>query len=74
MHFRKHSPEVINYRDFKKFDNERLMNSLHYTLSEEQIDYPDKFFEMFFMNTYPEERSIFVETINHSWLKRTQNP
>ena len=48
MHFCKLPPKVINYRDFKKFDNERFMNSLHYTLSEEQFDYsknPDKFFE-----------------------------
>ena len=48
MHFRKFLPKVINCRDFKKFDNERFMNSLHYTLSEEQFDYsknPDKFFE-----------------------------
>ena len=46
MHFRKLPPKVINYRDFKKFDNERFMNSLHYTLSEEQFDYsknPDNF-------------------------------
>ena len=48
MHFRKLPPKVINYRDFKKFDNERFMNLLHYTLSEEQFDYSknlDKFFE-----------------------------
>ena len=48
MHFRKVPPKVINYSDFKKFDNERFTNSLHYTLSEEQFDYsknPDKFFE-----------------------------
>ena len=48
MHFRKLPPKVINYRNFKKIDNERFMNSLHYTLSEEQFDYsknPDKFFE-----------------------------
>ena len=49
MNFRKLRPKVINYRDFKKFDNEKFMDSLHYTLSEEQIDYsqnPDKFFEI----------------------------
>ena len=35
--------------DFKIFDNERIMNSLHYTFSEEQIGYsknPDEFFEI----------------------------
>ena len=47
--FLKLPSKVINYRDFKKLDNERFMDSLHYTLSEEQIDYskkPDKFFEI----------------------------
>ena len=39
MHFRKLPPKVINYRDFKKFGNERFMNSLLYTLNEERIDY-----------------------------------
>ena len=49
MHFRKLPPKIINYRDFKKFDNERFMFSLHSTLSEEQFDYskdPDKFYEV----------------------------
>ena len=49
MHFRKLPPKVINYKDFKKVDNEKFIDSLHYTLSEEQIDYsksPDKFFEI----------------------------
>ena len=49
MHFRKLPPKIINYRDFKKFDNERFMHSLHYALSEEQFDYsknPGKFYEI----------------------------
>ena len=49
MHFRKLPPKVINYRDFKKFGNERFMDSLHYTLNEEQIDFsknPYKFFKI----------------------------
>ena len=49
MHFRKLPPEVVNYSDCKIFDNKRFQNSLHYTLSEEQIYYsknPDKFFEI----------------------------
>ena len=49
MHFRKLPPKVINYRDFKKFDNEKFMDSLHYTLNEEQIDFskkPYKFFKI----------------------------
>ena len=49
MHFRKLPPKVINYRDFKRFDNERFIDFLDYILSEEQIDYsknPDKFSEI----------------------------
>ena len=49
MHFRKLAPKVIIYRDFKKFDNERFMNSLLYTLNEGRIYYSkngDKFFEI----------------------------
>ena len=49
IHFRKLPPKIINYRDFKKFDDERFMHSVHYALSEEQVDYsknPDKFYEI----------------------------
>ena len=49
MHFRKLPPKVLIYKDFKKIDNERLMDSLHYTLSEEQINYSrisDELFEI----------------------------
>ena len=49
MRFRKLPPKVINYRDFNKFDNERFMDSLHYTLNEEQIDFsknPYKFYKI----------------------------
>ena len=38
MHFRKPPSKVINYRDFKKFDNERFTDFLRYTLNEERID------------------------------------
>ena len=50
MHFRNCPATVINYRDFKKFNNKRFMNSLLYSLSEEHIDSsknPNKFFEIF---------------------------
>ena len=72
MHFRKLPPKVNNYKDFKKFDNERFMDSLHYTLHEEQIDYsknPDKLFEIsqnIFRKHAPIKKSIFVGTINLS--------
>ena len=72
MHSRKAPPKVINYRDLKKFGNERFMDSLHYTLSEEQTDYSknlDKFFEVSqsVLNKHaPEKRSTFVGTVNLS--------
>ena len=49
IHFHKLPPKVINCRNFKKFGNEGFVDSIHYTLNKEQIDYsknPDKFFEI----------------------------
>ena len=49
MHFRKLPPRVINYRDFKKFHNERFMNSSLYSLNDARTDYsknPNNFFEI----------------------------
>ena len=72
IHLRKVAPNVINYRDFKKFDTERFMNSLQYTLSEEQIDYSknhDTFFQISqnVLNKHATRKKIiFVETINLS--------
>ena len=65
MHFLKLSPNVINYRDFKKIDNERFTDSLHYTLREEQIDYskkPDKFFEISrnFLNKHAPRKKKYI--------------
>ena len=39
MHFRKLPPKVISYRDFKKFENERFMDSLYLALNNQNIDY-----------------------------------
>ena len=56
----------------KKIDNERFIDSLHYTLSEEQIDYSknsDKFFEIsqnVLHKHAPTKKSIFVGAINVS--------
>ena len=47
MLFQKLPPRFINYRDFKKFDNEQFM--LQSTLRKESTDYsinPDKLFEI----------------------------
>ena len=49
MHFRKLPPKIISYRDFKKFDNERFMDSLQRTIGQESFDWsknPDKFYEI----------------------------
>ena len=49
MHFRKLPPKIISYRDFKKFDNERFMDSLQHTLGQESFDWsknPGKFYEI----------------------------
>ena len=46
MHFRKLPPKGISYRDFKKFDNERFMDSLQHALGQESFDWsknPDNF-------------------------------
>ena len=62
--FRKLPPKIINYRDFKTFDNKRFMNSIGYIFSEENVDYsknPDNFYEVFVIITHQEKRSIFVK-------------
>ena len=48
-HFRKLLPKVVTYRDFKKFENERFMDSLKLTLNSQDVDYaknPQLFFEL----------------------------
>ena len=47
-HFRKLPPKVVTYRRFKKFENERFMDSLKLTLNSKDVDYtknPQLFFE-----------------------------
>ena len=48
-HFRKLPPKVVTYRDIKKFENERFMDSLKITLNSQDVDYtknPQLFFEL----------------------------
>ena len=48
-YFRKLLPKVITYRDFKKFENERFIDSLKSTLNNQDGDYtknPQQFFEL----------------------------
>ena len=51
MHFRRPPPKCITYRDLKKFNNERFMNSLQSMLFDLHTDYnihdPDIFFQIF---------------------------
>lgn len=64
--FRKLLPKIINYKGFKKNENERFINSLQYSLSEEDVDYrknPDKLYEICYSvpNNHAPRRKIFVE-------------
>ena len=47
MHFRKLLTKVITYSDFKKFENERFMDSLYLALNSQNIDYT-KILDLFF--------------------------
>ena len=76
MHFWKLPPKVINYRDFKKFDNERFMNSLLYTLNEERIDYSknsDNFFEICHtvLNTHAPKKKKYIRGNNKPFMTKT---
>ena len=48
-HFRELPPKVVTYRDFKKFENERFMDSLKLTWNSQDVDYtknPQLLFEL----------------------------
>ena len=38
-HFRKLPPKIVTYRDFKRFENERFIDSLRVTLSNQDVNY-----------------------------------
>ena len=71
-HFRKLPPKVLTYRDFKKFENERFMDSLKLTLNSQDVDYtknPQLFFELCWNELEhhaPRKKSTSVGTINLS--------
>ena len=76
MHSRKVPPKAINYRDSKKSDNERFMNSLQYTLHVERIDYsknPDKFFEICHtvLNTNASNKKKYIHGNNKPFMTKT---
>ena len=48
-HFRKLPPKIVTYRDFKRFDNERFIDSLRVTLNNQDVNYSKNtklFFEL----------------------------
>ena len=46
-HFRKLSPKIVTYKDFKKFENEKFMDSLELTSNSQDVDYT-KNLQLFF--------------------------
>ena len=75
MHFRKLPPKVISYREFKKFENERFMDSLYLALNSQNIDYtrnPDLFFNICqneLNHHAPRKKKTSAGIMNLSWLK-----
>ena len=48
-YFRKLPPKIVTYRDFKRFENERFIDSLRVTLKNQDVNYtknPKLFFEL----------------------------
>ena len=75
MNFCKPPPKVIICRDFKKFENERFMDSLYLALNSQNIDHtknPDLFFNICLneLNHHaPRKKNTSIGIINLSWLK-----
>ena len=75
MHFRKLPPKFISYRDFKKFDNERFMDSLQQDLGQESFDWsknPDKFFEIYraIFNTHAPKKKKYMRGNNKPFMTK----
>ena len=45
-HFRKLPAKVVTYRNFKKFENEKLMDSLKLTINSQDVDYTENYARM----------------------------
>ena len=74
-HFRKLPPKIISYRDFKKFDNERLIDSLQHTLGQESFDWrksPDKFYEICYtiFNTHAAKKKKYIGGNNKPFMTK----
>ena len=49
IYFRKPPPKIVTYRDFKRFEDERFMDSLKLTLNSQDVNYTKNrqfFFEL----------------------------
>ena len=79
-HLCKLPPKVVTYRGFKKFENERFMDSLKLTRNSQDVDWTKNrqlFFELCRNELEyhaPRKKSTSVGIINLSWLKRCLNP
>ena len=76
MHFRKLSLKIINYREFEELDNERFMNSLQYTLREENVDYSknlDKFYKICqsVLNNHAPRKKKYIHENNKPFMTNT---
>ena len=76
MHFHKLPPKVINYRNFKKFDNGKFMDSLLNTLNEEHIDHskiPENFFEICntIINSHAPRKKKYIRGNNKPFMTET---
>ena len=75
MHFRKLPPKIISYRDLKKFDNERFMDSLQHTLGQESFDWsknPDKLYEIChtIFNTHAPKKKKYIRGNNKPFMTK----
>ena len=71
-HFRKLPPKVVTYREFKKFEHEKLIDFLKLTLNSQDVDYT-KNLQLFcelcrneLEHHAPRKKSTSVGTINLS--------
>ena len=65
-HFCKLPPKIVTYRDFKRFDNERFIDSLGVTLNNQDVNYT-KNTKLFFELCRSELEHMLHEKKLHSW-------
>ena len=75
MHFRKLPPKIISYRDLKKFDNERFMDSLQHTLGQESFDWSKNLDELYeichtIFNTHARKKKKYIRGNNKPFMTK----